>query len=184
MKRREKETPVYRLSPLPQGALRGRFIVAANVTESTYHVLSDYGKLGRRGHEGIVFWAGRELGDVTVFTSAVAPKARSGPQRVMVDATDVGNSAIAARRHALAVLAQVHSHPGDDARHSDGDDSLIIQPFEGKLSIVIPRYGAGAPRLETWCIHQFQDGRWVLCDPESVRGGLVVAPSLLDLRHA
>jgi hypothetical protein len=184
MKRMEEEPPVYRLSPLPQGALRGRFIVAANVVESTYAVLSGYSKLGRRGHEGIVFWAGRELGDVTVFTSVVAPKAQSGPQRVIVDAEDVGNSAIAARRHSLAVLAQVHSHPGGDARHSDGDDVLIIQPFEGKLSIVIPRYGAGAQALQTWCVHQFQDGRWVLCDASSIQRGLVVAPPLLDLRNA
>jgi len=48
----------------------------------------------------------------------------------------------AARRLGLAVMAQVHSHPGADTRHSDGDDELIVLPREGMFSLVIGRYGA------------------------------------------
>ncbi len=49
----------------------------------------------------------------------------------------------AARRLGLAVMAQVHSHPGADTRHSDGDDELIVLPREGMFSLVIGRYGEG-----------------------------------------
>jgi len=34
----------------------------------------------------------------------------------------------------MGILCQVHSHPGSDTRHSDGDDELVLLPFEGMLS--------------------------------------------------
>jgi proteasome lid subunit RPN8/RPN11 len=62
----------------------------------------------------------------------------------------------------LAVLGQVHSHPGGDTRHSDGDDDLIVLPHEGMFSLVVGRYGDGSvdPR-DGAGLHQFQDRRWV-----------------------
>src|SRR5881396_4059505 len=72
----------------------------------------------------------------------------------------------AARRLGLAVMAQVHSHPGADTRHSDGDDELIVLPREGMFSLVIGRYGEGPadPRHGAG-LHQFQDGHWVRVIP-------------------
>ena len=46
-----------------------------------------------------------------------------------------------ARSMHLGILAQVHSHPGADTRHSDGDDELVVMPFENMLSLVAPHYG-------------------------------------------
>ncbi len=68
-----------------------------------------------------------------------------------------------ARALGLGILAQVHSHPGDDTRHSDGDDELVVMPFEKMLSLVAPHYGRHLQSIDDFAVHQFQDRRWVLC---------------------
>ena len=81
----------------------------------------------------------------------------------------------------LGLLAQVHSHPGDDARHSDGDDVLVLMPYEEMLSIVVPRYGdLGIWPISMCGVHQFQQRVWRLCT-----GGLeniLLAPGVVDQR--
>jgi proteasome lid subunit RPN8/RPN11 len=67
-----------------------------------------------------------------------------------------------ARSKRLVLLAQVHSHPGDDTRHSDADDNLVLMAREAMFSVVVARYGDhGISSVDGVGIHQFQDGRWV-----------------------
>jgi proteasome lid subunit RPN8/RPN11 len=74
----------------------------------------------------------------------------------------VGEAAHQARSRRLVLLAQVHTHPGDDTRHSDADDNLVLMAREAMFSIVVARYGNGGLTLaEGAGIHQFQDGRWI-----------------------
>jgi proteasome lid subunit RPN8/RPN11 len=101
---------------------------------------------------------------------------------VMVGEEAVGNASRKARSLGLGLLCQVHSHPGRDTRHSDGDDKLILMPFEGMLSLVAPDFGVSLRSLEDFSVHQFQNHRWTLCGPESVRSGLIVVPTMEDLR--
>ena len=75
----------------------------------------------------------------------------------------------------LGVLAQVHSHPGRDTRHSDGDDDLIVMPFENMLSLVAPHYGRFLRTITDFSIHQYQDRFWVLCDHDSVLASFEIA---------
>ena len=53
-------------------------------------------------------------------------------------------------------------------RHSDGDDELIVMPFENMLSLVAPFYGRTVSSITDFSIHQFQNHRWVLCSRDSV----------------
>jgi proteasome lid subunit RPN8/RPN11 len=132
-------------------------------------------------HEGIVFWGGREMEGITLFTTAVTPRAVHTRGSVQCDEAAIRGVVHALRPHGLGLLAQVHSHPGGDARHSDGDDVMILLPFEGMLSIVVPWYGRdGMHPLSSCGIHQFQEGRWVLCD--SNLDGIQVVPGRVDLR--
>lgn len=66
--------------------------------------------------------------------------------------------------------------------HSDGDDELVLLPFENMLSIVAPHFGQRFNDLAGARVHQFQDGRWVLCSPESVTRNVIIIPSAVDLR--
>jgi hypothetical protein len=176
--------PAYRRRPLPVGQLRGRFVVAPGVVAETRRDLVSFALAGidDGGHEGMVFWAGHRDDGWTCFMQAIVPDAEHGPGHVSASRAAVGAAARAARSRQLGILAQVHSHPGDDARHSDGDDDLVLMPFEGMLSVVAPRFGLGFTGIEQVCVHQFQDGRWMLCTSASVSGGIVTLEPHLDLR--
>lgn len=114
-------------------------------------------------HEGLVYWAGWIAGSVTVIGFAIVPKADHGWGHVRADEAAMLDVAREARRHRAGVLVQVHSHPGRDTRHSDGDDSLVHLPFEGMWSVVVGEYGQGFdhPIDSGIGLHQYQDGRWV-----------------------
>jgi hypothetical protein len=169
------DRPFYRSRPLPRGELHGAHRVASSLIGSSAAVLRQYAELE---HEGLVFWLGVRVGVATYYLSVAAPVTDHGPGHVLFDAHAFGDAAQRAREHGLCLLAQVHTHPGDEARHSDGDDDLIPLPFDGMLSLVVPRYGRELSSLDDLVVHQFQDGRWVHI-PES---GLELLPILEDLR--
>jgi proteasome lid subunit RPN8/RPN11 len=178
--------PVYRTRPLPMGDLRGSFILAESVLPGTREALVSFalGGIHDGGHEGMAFWAGRESQEfgATVILEVIIPDAEHSNQRVMASAEAVGNASRVARSHGLGILCQVHSHPGQDARHSDGDDRLILLPFEGMLSIVVPEFGIHFTQFSHASVHQFQDGRWVLCSAASVSANVTIVPARVDLR--
>ena len=161
---------VYRIRPLPRGALRGRFKISPNLIDETRRALTTFYDAGRHegGHEGLCYWAGREEQHVTSLESVVTPVARHGQYGVFVSEAAFADVARRARSMGLGVLAQVHSHPGRDTRHSDGDDDLIVMPFENMLSLVAPRYGRFLRAITDFSVHQYQNRRWVLCDQKSV----------------
>jgi len=160
---------VDRTTPLPEGPARGRLLVAAGVLDPTRAALeASSGPAGR--HEGLVLWLGRVLDTTTLVVAVATPPTISGPGRVHVDERAVGAAARAARTAGLGVVAQVHSHPGQDTHHSDGDDHLVLMPFEGMFSLVVARYGRGGLHPTGGVgLHQHQDGRWVLVtDPTAM----------------
>ena len=161
---------VHRTTPLPLGRLRGQFEIASNLVAETHRALHTFYRLGRYegGHEGICYWAGVEMTDRTLLESVVVPTAHHERFGVFVSAAAFADVARRARRMGLGVLAQVHSHPTFDVRHSDGDDDLVVMPFENMLSLVAPHYGRTLRSMADFGVHQFQDRRWVLCDSDSV----------------
>ena len=161
---------MHRTRPLPRGALRGRYKICANLIDETRRALTRFYDAGRHegGHEGLCYWAGLEEPHVTTLKSVVTPVARHGQYGVFVSEAAFADVARRARSLGLGVLAQVHSHPGRDTRHSDGDDNLIVMPFENMLSLVAPRYGRFVRAITDFSVHQYQNHRWVLCDRNSV----------------
>ena len=159
-----------RTRPLPRGTLRGRYRIADDLIAETQLALRAFDEAGRHegGHEGICYWAGREEPSLTSLEAVVVPPAHHERFGVFVSAPEFGEVAHRARAMGLGVLAQVHSHPGRDTRHSDGDDDLVVMPFENMLSLVAPHYGRTLTSIKIFSIHQFQDHRWVLCDAASI----------------
>ncbi len=150
-------SPVHRIRPLPEAKALGKLIISEPVLNQTSDALRrSEGPDGR--HEGIVLWLGRTVGPTTLVMSSVAPQCDHGCGHVTMSAGQVGAAARTARAAALGIVAQVHSHPGDDVRHSDGDDDLVLMPFEGMYSIVVGRYGDNP--VPGGGVHQFQAGRW------------------------
>jgi hypothetical protein len=169
------EEGVYRHKPLPTGPARGRLVVPQAVVDDTVVGLRSF-RGGDGLHEGIVFWGGT-VGSNTLITIAVVPQAIHTWGSVRVDERAVSAAARALRPYGAGLIAQVHSHPGGGTHHSDGDDDLVLMPFEGMFSLVVGRYASDGFDLGAAGVHQFQDGRWVLVtDPADA---LVVAPRLL-----
>ena len=161
---------VNRTRPLPRGALRGRYWIGSELVDRTRDVLSDFYEAGLSdgGHEGICFWAGTERPGLTTLEAVIVPIANHGPHSVFVSASEFGNAVTEAHAAGLGILAQVHSHTTWDTRHSDGDDELIVMPFENMLSLVAPHFGRVVTSIGDFSVHQFQNHRWVLCSRDSV----------------
>lgn len=161
---------VHRTRPLRQGELLGRFEIAPNLIRETRRALYAFYRAGQHegGHEGICYWAGYESGDQTHLRAVLVPKANHERFGVFVSAAAFADLARRSRAMGLGVLAQVHSHPQSDVRHSDGDDDLVVMPFDGMLSLVAPNYGRTLKSIVDFGVHQFQDGAWVWCDSDSV----------------
>lgn len=124
-----------------------------------------------------MFWASWALNRVTVIGVAVPPDLDHGWGHVRADETAVAAAIRTARQFGAGVLAQVHSHPGLDTRHSDGDDEMVLMPFDGMFSLVVAEYGAGSLRPGSGLgVHQFQDGRWVWIEPAV--DALVIVPPI------
>ena len=167
---------VHRVRPLPGGTLRGHYTITNNLISDTQMALRAFDEAGwhEGGHEGICYWAGREKSKHTSLEAVLVPEARHRPLGVFVSETAFADVARRARSMHLGILAQVHSHPGADTRHSDGDDELVVMPFENMLSLVAPHYGRILTSIGDFSIHQFQDHRWVLCDRKSITGSFEV----------
>jgi hypothetical protein len=168
---------VHRLTPLPTGTSIGHLIVAQTVIAPTLQALRQSQGPDGRPHEGLVCWLGRTVGPHTLVLATTTPEVISGPQRVHVTEASAGQIARLARRHQLGVVAQVHSHPGRDTRHSDGDDQLVLMPYDGMFSLVIGRYGHGDIHPSRGAgLHQHQNGRWIqITNPDA----LVIVPTTL-----
>jgi hypothetical protein len=166
----------------PIAPIRGSFLVTEPALGALDRILPTYRSVDGL-HEGIVFLCGIEKEDLTVLLTAIAPEADHGVGRVSCSAEQMAAVSAAARSFGLGVLAQVHSHPSPYTGHSFGDDEMIFMPFEGMLSIVVPDYGRfGVRPFDSLGVHQFQDGRWVLCERASVRRAIGISPAEIDLR--
>jgi proteasome lid subunit RPN8/RPN11 len=152
---------VMRRTPLPTGPATGRLTVAEQVVSATRAALQASSG-DHRSHEGLVFWLGRTVGGDTLVLAMAAPPTAHSVNGVFITEPAVLATTRAARTAGLGLVAQVHSHPGVDTRHSDGDDRLILMPYEGMFSLVIADYGHGSLLPARGAgLHQFQNGRWV-----------------------
>jgi hypothetical protein len=162
--------------------MRGRYLLTDSALATAERLLPTY--RGPDGdHEGIAFLTGFDAHGVTVFTGVVAPQADHRPRGVLCSRNQVLAASRAARHAGSSILAQLHSHPGAGTFHSEGDDSMVLMPFEGMLSVVAPWHARfGLRPLDSLGVHQYQEGRWVLCERQSVHEAFRILPTELDLR--
>lgn len=164
-----------RPGPLDAPAV-GKLLVAEQVFAPTRAALQASSH-EHRPHEGLVFWVGRTIGADTLVLSVAAVPTDHHRGGVFTNEHTVAATGRAARAGGLGLVAQVHSHPGTNTRHSVGDNKLIVMPFHGMFSLVVADYGRGSLLpAEGAGLHQYQNGRWV-----HVTDAMVVVPALTSI---
>jgi proteasome lid subunit RPN8/RPN11 len=111
----------------------------AALVDETLNALRDG---GREGVERVVFWLGRRAatGDAAIVEIHV-PQQEAAEDYFRIPPDSMIAFMNHLRRARLALLAQVHSHPGE-AFHSLADDRWAVVRHEGGLSIVVPEFAA------------------------------------------
>ncbi|MET4221177.1 hypothetical protein ABIB00_006412 [Bradyrhizobium sp. LB14.3] len=104
-------------------------------------------KVGRDGHEGLGLWVGRQAGHhFQVFKTLIPAQRhiRTGDGVCVVTGPEeLHRINVWLYTEKLALIAQIHSHPGQ-AYHSSTDDEYAIATTVGCLSFVVPNF-ARAP---------------------------------------
>jgi hypothetical protein len=128
-------------------------------------------RAGRR--ESGLFWYGQRdcVGNGTV-AYVVAPRQRMSWGNYAISAQALGEVV-----HRLPdnwkPLAQVHSHPGARAEHSNYDDRIVSS--HRVLSLVFPSYGrGGGPFPAGVGVHEWQNEYWHLLDLASAQRRVVL----------
>lgn len=141
----------------------------------------------RLGVESSVRWAGAAYQldcSMQVVTSIIIPH-----QRVSRGFFEIPHESTRAMGEALGDLglvnlAQLHTHPSASVNHSPWDDAHAYSSRNGALSIVWPHYGRRLPSLDSWGVHERQQGRWVRLKGTEASRRIVVVPESVDLRIA
>jgi hypothetical protein len=136
---------------------------AAGLVERT---LDEFRRCGQDRRECVVYW----LTDRTspdLADDLVHPDHMAGPAWYVVEDRWLNSFAIDLADCARAAVAQIHTHPGSFASHSDIDDEFVLVPSPGFVSVVVPDYGRRKDR-ESWGVHVLErDGTWRL-DPGAI----------------
>jgi hypothetical protein len=151
-----------------------------SVRDATLALLASSGTKRQR-HEGVVYWAGLEVGASSVALEAIAPEADTGPGFFR---TSVGSNADAIHevcRWGLVLVAQVHSHPKGWSEHSQGDDEMALKPYPGMISVVVPDYGRGSKDPRDWGGYRWEGQAFQQPDPAGSTP-IVVVPTAASLR--
>ena len=136
-----------------------------------------------RRHESIVYWAGREDRDALVVTTCIAPNAKTTAGSFRTSASSNAHAISRTNELGLAILAQVHTHPGPCTEHSNGDSAGALMPYDGFYSLVIPGYGTRPLwPLTTAGVYVYLRGRFVRLGATEIQNVFRLLPALVDLR--
>jgi hypothetical protein len=94
---------------------------------------------GRRGHEGVVLWAGQFDGTRFLVSRAIIPAQRTGRLYYRISSDETFRILEVVSNENLVIPMQIHSHP-QEAFHSQVDDEDAFIRQENAISIVVPHF--------------------------------------------
>lgn len=138
----------------------------------------------RRGNdrESIVYWAGVKRNDFWFATTVVKPRASRTRGSFATSAADNGRVIQFLSDAGLALLGQVHTHPGLFVDHSIGDDEQAFMPKENSLSIVVANFGRQGMRPMARCgVHRYEHGHFRRLDVHEIEADICIVPLVRNL---
>jgi proteasome lid subunit RPN8/RPN11 len=139
-------------------------ILPLATVEETARKLRSVGRL-----EACCLWLGTRSKDGTERVEAiVVPQQSNRLLNYAVDSAAMQGANAVAKQGGWTLIANVHSHPGENTEHSEYDDAMM--PSRKALSIVVPHYGRWS--VDNWPqgygIHEFVDDYWHMLSPKQV----------------
>jgi hypothetical protein len=161
-------------------AAPGRPVLA--ITDSVIRASEQYLRAGRwRPTEKVVYWAGVKRPDVCTALTVIRPDARL--TRGSFRTTPEANAEVIAflSDRGLALVGQVHTHPGDWVDHSGGDDEDAFMPTENYISVVVPVYCRhGMLPIERCGVHRYEGRAFRRISGDELRAGVCVVKLTQD----
>jgi len=171
-----------KLRPIRQSKSGRVLLVPKHVVRQSYEAFGDY---CRQRLESVVYWYGLETpGSSTDVAVAVAiPDAQCHPTWYEVSAEQASAMRTTMATASLVCLAQFHTHPWKNTRHSLYDDRNSISIRNGFLSLVAPNYGCRQDLgLEEVSVHEAWDVRWYLLAKPAGQRRIRIVDDAVDLR--
>jgi hypothetical protein len=152
-----------------------RLALPRGVADAT---IEHFHRRGAEGHEGFILWPGIVNGrGLAVVTTAWIPAAQTHEGFARTHTEGMVAFVQAVHEEGWALLAQVHTHPGD-AFHSPIDDRYPASGRDGFLSIVIPSFGRGFELdRPNWAVYELEGGRWRAWSAEEARARIRIMRS-------
>lgn len=144
------------------------FTVSRETIRATLEFLQAH---GRRGHEGVVLWAGQLREHGCAIERVIIPRQITGPLFYRIPDDETFRVIDELHAAGLVVPVQVHSHP-EDAYHSPVDDERAFVQHEHGISIVVPDFGAISDTAffrDAKTYRLTSDGSWEELTPPELR---------------
>lgn len=119
---------------------------------------------------------------IGVVTTTSVPYAVQSAGHFTVSAEEMSRAGAHLRRHGLVRLAQVHTHPGHDTRHSPTDDKNAYSSKAGAVSIVLPWHAAGDPSPTEGTVHVHDGHGWRQLGHADAEAFIRIIPATVDTR--
>ncbi len=136
------------------------------------------------GSEGIVYWFGLELEEISVVTSLIVPDADTSWGCISTSPEANAEALSLIIGTPLVLLGQAHSHPRNKVRHSDIDNRQTFARFEGAISVVVPYFAKKGVNLRRCGIHRHTGGSFEVISSKQLAKHIIVIPGKADLRRS
>jgi hypothetical protein len=134
---------------------------------------------GRRGSEALLYLGGVVAGAEVVVTGLYRLHHEPQGDRVVVTPEEARWLLGKLRARDEKLVVQLHSHRGF-AGHSHGDDAWATSFHEGFLSVVVPRFGAGAPAPVDCAVLEYRGGEFVELPRDEVARRIRIEPGIVE----
>ena len=153
------------------------------LSQLIWDTLLDEFRWPRRAVERVAYIDGIALGEVQVATTLTLPNAELHPTYFTVTGEAMSEAGQHFRRFGMQRLAQVHTHPGSDVRHSPYDDENAYSQLDGSVSIVLPEHARRRPELRECGVHVRDASGWQRLSLDGIQHTIRLIPGCLDFRR-
>jgi hypothetical protein len=153
------------------------------VSRLIWETLLDEFRWPRSAVERVAYIDGIASGELKIATTLALPNAEMHPTYFTVSGDAMSEAGQHFRRFGMERLAQVHTHPGRDVRHSPFDDENAYSQLNGAVSLVLPQHARLRPELSDCGVHVRDDRGWRRMSARETEQMIRILPGCLDFRR-